>query len=303
MALSPNEQVLEALKAALDQVPLTAEQRQKTLSEFALRIGLPVFTGASSGLSSFGSLPIMDSKQALQQALHNALDAAHSTATPITQQDRSTVQQDLIARLQSRLESGVDGIDHSAIQGLVRDSLIRERRRGTISFTVGLFYAIAEAVIISALLVTALLLGVSMKMLDMPLILTVTDIFIVCIGLQLLGSLHERIWISSPAVFNIMTLIRGLLSPLTVTFGLLILAHERLWGDYTPNKTGRILRSLIAPITVPIGAIWNTTGSIIRQLEKLSPHKSSVPKTVLALTESKNNDSEKAMKLGNTASA
>lgn len=42
MALSPNEQVLEALKAALDQVPLTAEQRQKTLSEFALRIGLPV---------------------------------------------------------------------------------------------------------------------------------------------------------------------------------------------------------------------------------------------------------------------
>ncbi len=287
MALSPSEQVLEALRAALDQVPLTAEQRQKTLSEFALRIGQPMVSAPMAMPAMALSGAPIDSKRALQQALNQALESAHTPAAPIAHEDRNTLQQDLIARLQVQMESAGDGIDHAAVKGLVRDSLVRERSRGRLSFSLGFFYSLIEAVLLSVVLTAIVVISAGTALFAMPLFLTIADIFIVLVGAQLLGSLHERIWFSHPFLLNIATLIRGLLTPITVPLGLLLLAHERLWGDYSQNKLARIGRSLITPITVPVGAVWNATGFVLKKIQQAVPQKKQVSNGTLALKEEK----------------
>lgn len=293
MALSPSEQMLEALRAALDQVPLTAEQRQKTLSEFALRIGLPMASIPPAQPIMPLAMPlssVSDSKRSLQDALNQALEAAHSSAAPIRHEDRSAVQQDLIARLQSQMNAGTDGIDHAAVKGLVRDSLVRERSRGTLSFSLGMFYALIEAVLMSAGLAGIMIISYGTALIDTPLFLTIADIFIVFVSAQLLGSLHERIWFSHPFLLNIVTLLRGCLAPLTVPLGLLLYAHERLWGDYTQNKLGRIARSLISPLTVPVGLVWNGTGFVLKRIQLVSSQKKLVKNNDLALKKEENSE-------------
>lgn len=311
MALSPSEQVLEALKSALDQVPLTAEQRQKTLSEFALRLGQPLAVPAvmhtdapASGamLLSPTAQAVMpsaapaaspssaDPKLALQSALSHALEAAHSSAAPIPVESRTIVQEELISRLKNRMDEQGDGIDHSAVKALVRSSLVRERRRAGVSFAGGIVFAIIESVIVSASLAGVVLGFGGMKLLGEALFLTVADVFIVIVGLQLLGSLHEFVWLSTPHVYNLATLIRGACTPLSVPLGLLLYAHEWIWKDYSQNKLGRILRSIVSPVTVPIGLVWNGTGWVIGRLNLLAAPKKAIKNNDLALTEKEKSD-------------
>lgn len=313
MALSPSEQVLEALKAALDQVPLTAEQRQKTLAEFGLRLGQPVTVvpavpimpalpammlsptaqASMPGLIPEAAAAPSDPKLALQAALSHALEAAHTSAAPIPVESRTIVQEELISRLKNRMDEQGDGIDHSAVKALVRDSLVRERRRaGGMSFGHGLTFAIIESVLLAAS-VAGIALGLGgLKLLGEPLFLTVADVFIVIVGLQLLGSLHEVVWLSTPHFYNLTTLIRGACAPLSVPLGLLLFAHEWVWKDYSQNKFGRILRSLISPLSVPIGLVWNGTGWIIGHLNMLATPKKQVKKLDSALPEKEKSDSK-----------
>lgn len=311
MALSPSEQALEALKAALDQVPLTAEQRQKTLLEFALRLGQPLATPsfpmapmaapmflsptAEAALPSVPSpTPVSsDPKLALQAALSHALEAAHTSAAPIPAESRTIVQEELISRLKNRMDEQGDGVDHSVVKALVRDSLVRERRRaGGMSFGHGLTFAIIESVLLAAS-VAGIALGLGgLKLFGEPLFLTVADVFIVIVGLQLLGSLHEVVWLSTPHFYNLTTLIRGACAPLSVPLGLLLFAHEWVWKDYSQNKFGRILRSLISPLSVPIGLVWNGTGWIIGHLNMLATPKKQVKKLDSALPEKEKSESK-----------
>ncbi len=312
MALSPSEQALEALRSALDQVPLTAEQRQKTLSEFALRIGQPVIMPASPALPSLPPMVLSptaqagmqaspmatvgapsDPKIALQAALSHALEAAHTSAAPIPVESRTIVQEELISRLKNRMDEQSDGIDHSVVKALVRDSLVRERRRaGGMSVGHGIMFAIIESIVLATSLV-GIVLGVGgLKLFAEPLFLTVADIFIVVIGLQVLGSLHEYIWLSTPKFYNLATLIRGAFAPLSIPLGLLLFVHEWVWRDYSQNKLGRIIRALISPLSVPIGLVWNVTGWIIQHLNAMAAPKKPVSKDDSALKEKEKTESK-----------
>jgi hypothetical protein len=171
--------------------------------------------------------------------------------------------------------------------------MTRHVRRKKIEPTKGFFFALIEAVVLSVGLSLVLFALYGKAIIAQPLILTVADIFILFVGCQLLGTLHEKIWFSTTHVLNIFTLLRGVASPLSIPLGLLLKAHEYLWSDYAKSAPARILRSLISPITVPIGAIWTATGFCMHQVERLTKAQKMAKKiAVPALKEEKKIESK-----------
>jgi hypothetical protein len=298
MSLTLPSGVQLALLAAMDEVPMTAEQRRRLLEQFSLQYsgqqgGGAVTTPMAASAPVAASLSGPALADALTRALETKSAVSPAASTPAGQVPAATVvpaPQQLKRELEQKLTTVAAAaspakVDHSAVQSLVRQTVVQQRRalrRSGMSVVRGFIYALAIGVTL-ALCFSFSFLGIfGMEFVGQPLVLTAVDIALVVVVLQLLGTLHEWLWASRTHFGILVTLIRGVTAPITVPFGALLLAHEWLWSDARESFLARLPRAAISPVSVPIGIVWCASGAVVSLLLRVVGGGSPVSRPALA---------------------
>lgn len=147
------------------------------------------------------------------------------------------------------------------------ENILREQKaeRSSVPFTKGIFDAIFIGVAIGiATMVAGLVLSREPSLLIIYGLQTLLLIVLIVVFLYVLGSIHESTWGGKRKYGIILTILRGIVGPLTAPLGTLVCLHELVWGRaYAVNLPGRIMRSLIAPLSIPVGLAWDLSGGMM----------------------------------------
>lgn len=292
---------MAALEAAMDSVPLTAEQRNKLREEFALRAGAEIpFTQnpAYPVNSSFPTAPAVSSQPPsppppppIQMNMPVGLAAVSANLpfagvppnttpvppSPLNVSVNVAAPQPVPAvsiapekMIQWTPPGGPDPklpVTESDVSRRLEMVLEQKRQeQRSVSFLRGLF----DSVFLGAVL-GAIVMGIGLGLSQAPaLLLTygVQTMILVAVGfilLYLMGSIIEKCWGGKRSYGILSTVFRGIAGPILVPLGLLVCLHEKLWGQaYGVHFGGRFLRSLVSPVTIPAGVAWDISGAISR---------------------------------------
>lgn len=297
MASNPIQAAMAALEWAMDNVPLTAEQRQHMRAEFGLRIGvdttqqvnMPVSMPAATPSAPspvemntplvqqftslpFGAVPAVAQAPAVQLNLPLTAvvkDAAPSAAS-IHLPDVEVKKEGL---LDWRPPGGPDPkkqvtteMDVNARVASILQQKRAERKR--VGFVRGIFDSMFIGVVIGMLV-----MGVGLGLSSAPALLiiygvqTLALVAIIVVICYFLGSIHEQLWGGQRAYGIMLTIVRGVVSPVGIPLGIFFRLHQLLWGyAYGIDWKGKILRGIIGPVSIPAGLAWDISGWIMRLL-------------------------------------